>query len=116
VIRIDAIWLATEPLDMRAVTDTALARVVKVFGAARPHHAYLFINKAATRIKVLVYDGFGIWLAARRHSFPVHAHLGSPGYRPQEGITWDWYKTSKNSTATPLALAVKSIWEFLPHE
>ena len=66
VIRIDAIWLATEPLDMRAGTDTVLARVVKVFGAARPHHAYLFANKRSTRMKVLVYDGFGIWLAARR--------------------------------------------------
>lgn len=66
MIRIDAIWLATEALDMRAGTDTALARVVKVFGAARPHHAYLFTNKRATRIKVLVYDGFGIWLAACR--------------------------------------------------
>jgi transposase len=68
VIRIDAIWLATEPLDMRAGTDTVLARVVKVFGAARPHHAYLFANKRSTRMKVLVYDGFGIWLAARRLS------------------------------------------------
>jgi transposase len=66
VIRVDAMWLATEPLDMRAGTDTALARVVKVFGAAHPHHAYLFANKRATRIKVLVYDGPGIWLAARR--------------------------------------------------
>lgn len=66
VIRIDAIWLATEPLDMRAGTDTILARVVRVFGAARPHHAYLFANKHSTRMKVLVYDGFGIWLAARR--------------------------------------------------
>lgn len=66
MIRIDAIWMATEPLDMRAGTDIALARVVKVFGAARPHHAYLFANKSATRMKVLVYDGFGIWLAARR--------------------------------------------------
>lgn len=51
---------------MRAGTDTALARVVSVFGAARPHHAYLFANKSSTRLKVLVYDGFGIWLAARR--------------------------------------------------
>ena len=42
MIRIDAIWLATEPIDMRAGIDTILARVVKVFGAARPHHAYLF--------------------------------------------------------------------------
>jgi transposase len=64
VIRIDAIWLAGEPLDMRAGTDTALVRVVKVFGAARPHHAYLFANKSGTRMKVLVYDGLGIWLPA----------------------------------------------------
>ncbi|WP_394474976.1 hypothetical protein [Ralstonia mannitolilytica] len=40
LIRVDAIWLAVEPLDMRAGTETILARVVKVFGAARPHHAY----------------------------------------------------------------------------
>jgi transposase len=66
MIRIDAIWLATEPIDMRAGADTILARVVKVFGAARPHHAYLFANSSSTRMKVLVYDGFGIWLAARR--------------------------------------------------
>ena len=32
VIRIDAVWLSTVPLDMRAGTDTALARVVGVFG------------------------------------------------------------------------------------
>jgi transposase len=51
VIRIDAVWLATEPMDMRAGTETALARVVRVFGAARPHHAYLFANKRATRMK-----------------------------------------------------------------
>jgi transposase len=66
VIRIEAVWLATAPLDMRAGTDTALARVVTVFGSARPHHAYLFANKRANRLKVLVHDGIGIWLAARR--------------------------------------------------
>ncbi|HHM4870126.1 TPA: IS66 family insertion sequence element accessory protein TnpB [Pseudomonas aeruginosa] len=66
VIRVDAIWLATEPLDMRAGTETALARVVVVFGAARPHHAYCFANRRANRMKVLVHDGIGVWLAARR--------------------------------------------------
>jgi len=66
MIRIDAAWLAVEPLDMRAGTDTALARVVAVFGAAVPHHAYCFANKRANRMKVLVHDGLGIWLAARR--------------------------------------------------
>ena len=66
MIRIDAVWLATEPMDMRAGTDTALARVVKVFGAAHPNQAYLFANRRANRMKVLVHDGIGIWLAARR--------------------------------------------------
>lgn len=35
---------------MRAGPDTALARVVRVFGEARPHHAYLFVNRRATRL------------------------------------------------------------------
>ena len=66
MIRVDAAWFAVEPLDMRAGADTALARVVNVFGEARAHHAYLFINKRANRMKVLVSDGFGLWLSARR--------------------------------------------------
>ena len=66
MIRVDAIWLATEPMDMRGGTETALARVVAVFGAAKPRCAYLFANRRANRIKVLVHDGVGIWLAARR--------------------------------------------------
>lgn len=51
---------------MRAGVDTALARVVNVFGEARAHHAYLFVNKRANRMKVLVHDGFGMWLCARK--------------------------------------------------
>jgi transposase len=66
MIRVDAIWLTTEPTDMRAGTETALARVVAVFGAAKPHCAYLFANRRANWMKVLVHDGVGIWLAARR--------------------------------------------------
>jgi len=66
VIRIDAVWLAVEPVDLRAGMDTVLARVVAVFGAAHPHQAYLFTNRRCNRIKVLVHDGFGVWLAVRR--------------------------------------------------
>ena len=66
MIRVDALWLAVEPLDLRAGTEAALAKVVAVFGSARPHHAYLFANKRANRMKVLVHDGIGVWLAARR--------------------------------------------------
>ena len=52
MIRVDAWWLAVQPLDMRVGTEAALARVVQVFGQAR--------------MKVLVHDGIGVWLAARR--------------------------------------------------
>ena len=65
MIRIEAVWLATEPMDMRAGThtDSALARVVKVCSAAHPHQAYLFANRRANRIKVLVHGGVGIAFA-----------------------------------------------------
>ncbi|MEO6623470.1 MAG: IS66 family insertion sequence element accessory protein TnpB [Burkholderiaceae bacterium] len=66
MIRIDGLWLCTAPLDMRAGADRLLARVVEVFGSARSHHGYLFANARATRIKLLVHDGFGVWCAARR--------------------------------------------------
>lgn len=58
--------MAVAPVDMRAGIDTLLARVVLVFGEARPHHAYLFANQRATRMKLLIHDGIGIWLACRR--------------------------------------------------
>ena len=66
MIRIDAVWMAVDPVDMRAGADRLLARVVQVFGAARAHHGYLFANAGASRIKLLVHDGFGVWCAARR--------------------------------------------------
>jgi transposase len=66
VIRIDSLWLAVEPVDMRAGADRLLARVVQVFGAAHAHHGYLFANARSTRIRLLVHDGFGVWCAARR--------------------------------------------------
>jgi len=66
MIRIDAMWLAVNPIDMRAGADRLLASVVQVFGAARAHHGYLFANARSSRIKLLVHDGFGVWCAARR--------------------------------------------------
>ena len=66
MIRIDSLWLAVEPVDMRAGADRLLASVVRVFGAAQAHHGYLFANARSTRIRLLVHDGFGVWCAARR--------------------------------------------------
>ena len=66
MIRIDSLWLAVEPMDMRAGAERLLASVVQVFGHAQAHHGYLFTNARTTRIKLLVHDGFGVWCAARR--------------------------------------------------
>ena len=66
MIRVDQVWMAAQPLDMRMGSEAALARVVSVFGAAHPHHAYVFANRRANRIKALVHDGIGVWLVARR--------------------------------------------------
>jgi len=99
VIRVDAIWLAVRPLDMRAGSDTLLAQVVAVFGAAQPHHAYLFANRRATRLKVLVHDGLGIWMAARR------LHQGSFVW-PGAGAT-----TAQLTRAQFDALAVGLPWQ-----
>ena len=35
MIRIDAVWLAVEPMDMRAGAERLLSSVVRVFGSAR---------------------------------------------------------------------------------
>lgn len=66
MIRIDALWLAVQPADMRSGAERLLARVVQVFGACRAHHGYVFSNARATRIKLVVHDGFGVCCAARR--------------------------------------------------
>jgi transposase len=66
MIRVEAIWMASAPMDMRAGAERLLASIVAVFGQANAHHAYLFANRRATRLKVLVHDGLGVWLASRR--------------------------------------------------
>lgn len=66
MIQPEKMWLAIEPVDMRAGPDTLLAHVVREFGKAPAHHAFLFTNKRCNRLKVLIHDGHGIWLLARR--------------------------------------------------
>lgn len=67
MIRIDGIWLALGACDLRGGIDTLLAQVVRGFAlGAQAHHAYVFANRRADRLKVLVYDGAGMWLCTRR--------------------------------------------------
>lgn len=53
MIRIDAIWLTTEPTDMRARTDTALARVVAIVGATQLRCAYPWRDSTYHRTRPL---------------------------------------------------------------
>ena len=54
MIRVDAVWLATAPIDMRAGPDTALAHVVAVFGAAHSELRSLWLSSASDALA-------GIW-------------------------------------------------------
>ena len=78
MIRIDTLWLCTQPQDMRAGADRLLNIVVNTVGAAHAHHGYLFANLRATRIKLLVHDGFGVWCATRRLHAGRFVWLESP--------------------------------------
>ena len=67
MIRVQTIWLALGASDLRGGIDKLLAQVVRGFAlGAQAHHAYVFANRRADRLKVLVYDGVGMWLCTRR--------------------------------------------------
>lgn len=67
MIAVEHWWLSALPVDMRCGIDRLSARVLEasVAGLA-PHTAYLFCNRSGTRLRVLVWDGLGFWLCARR--------------------------------------------------
>lgn len=66
MIRIDAIWMSSAPCDMRSGMDTLMNQIITLCGNVQPHHAWLFANRSANRMKVIVHDGFGIWMCSRR--------------------------------------------------
>ena len=80
MIRIDAVWLALGASDLRGGIDKLLGQVVRSFaGGAQPHQAYVFANRRADRLKVLVHDGVGIWLCTRRLQAGGFAWPGAVG-------------------------------------
>ena len=63
------IFVAVEPADFRKGID-GLAQVCRQVLKQDPFSGYLFIfkNKRANSIKILVYDGQGFWLCQKRLS------------------------------------------------
>ena len=113
MIRVEAVWLAVGASDLRGGIDSLLGQVIGRFGAAQPHHAYVFANRRATRLKVLVFDGAGIWLCARR------LQEGGFAWPQDEAATvrlsaqqWDWLVAGlplQRMTAAAQAQAIRVI-------
>lgn len=110
MIRIDAIWLALGASDLRGGIDRLLGQIVRGFtGGAQAHHAYLFANRRADRLKVLVHDGAGIWLCTRRlqegsFSWPREASGAITLTREQfdwlvAGLPWQRLSDARQRTA-----------------
>jgi len=63
------VFLALEPCDMRKSFDSLHALVVGQLGEDLHGGAVFgFVNKARTRIKLLHWDGTGLWVHAKRHA------------------------------------------------
>ena len=61
------IWLAVEPVDMRRGIDGLSSIVQQSLGhAPGSGSAYIFRNRAGNRLRVLLWDGNGVWLCQRR--------------------------------------------------
>lgn len=65
--RLRAWWLVSTPVDFRCGVDRLLVHVREVLERdPLDGSAYVFRNRSGRRLKVLVVDGQGVWLSARR--------------------------------------------------
>ena len=63
----DAIWLATAAVDMRTGIDGLSLHVQQALGHAPcDGTAYVFANRRRTRLKLVCWDGTGVWMCLRR--------------------------------------------------
>lgn len=61
------IWLCVQPVDLRRGIDGLSTLVSQVLGQSPcAGSAFVFRNAAGNRIKLLLWDGNGVWLCQRR--------------------------------------------------
>ena len=61
------VFLAVEPVDIRLGIDGLSLRIQQSLGMAPCNgSAYAFRNRSGNRIKLVVWDGTGVWLCVRR--------------------------------------------------
>lgn len=67
MIRPEQVWLAVEPVDMRMGIDGLSLLIRQALGRSPcDGSAYAFRNRNSNRIKLLIWDGTGVWLCVRR--------------------------------------------------
>lgn len=67
MLKATSCWLALMPIDLRCGIDRLLVLVQALRGgAAIDDGAYVFRNRAGSRLKVVCVDGQGVWLCVRR--------------------------------------------------
>ena len=61
------VWLVVEPIDMRSGIDGLSLRIQNSLGRSPcDGSAFAFRNRRNNRLKLLVWDGTGVWLCQRR--------------------------------------------------
>lgn len=61
------IWVGLEPCDMRKGYEGLTALVTQKFGLSATSGAlFVFTNRNRTRLKILYWDGTGLWLLSKR--------------------------------------------------
>lgn len=66
-LQVDKVWLSVVAVDMRMGIDGLSLQVQQLLGG-RPcdGSVYAFSNRSRTRMKLVVWDGNGVWLCQRR--------------------------------------------------
>ena len=103
-------WLAVAPIDLRCGIDRLLVLIAALLGHAPTEGgAFVFRNRAGTRIKVLHVDPHGVWLAVRRlHEGRFHwPRSGDAAWSlDRSQFQWliqgvDWQRLSRTQVLTP---------------
>lgn len=77
----DAIWLATAAVDMRTGIDGLSLHRQQALG--RPPcdgTAYVFANRRRTRLKLVCWDGTGVWMCLRRLYYDINRGTANKSY------------------------------------
>jgi transposase len=91
----EQVFLAVEPVDIRRGIDGLSALLQETLGQTPTDgHAYAFRNRAGNRIKLLIWDGTGVWMCLRRlHQGRFVWPQSAEQVFPLSQAHWQWLTT-----------------------